>query len=1681
MRKFIKLIFLVFFSLNILAQKYGNEWVSFTQTYVKFPIYKEGIYRIDSTVLAQKFNLQFVNPHSIQIFLNGKQIPLYIHGDADGKINTGDYIEFYASHLRPDFDSLLFHKISHVANPYKPMYYDTIYAFLTVHPTSTVSNRYLFQSDTTIANYPLTNHAYSLALHIAGNNFNNGIKTHDWASADPRYTQEEGWGAFLTKNAQNTTSFSNLTVFSSTLPARFQVRFCGQSAHGPNLDHRAQITYTNHLNSSVLLYDTMYYAYSYIRKIINLPANQIGNNSNFTFISADHPSFSNFNNQTFLFFMELFYPKQTNLQSMNFSKFFVNDVTGSSKQSFVFTNVPSLNMVAYDIKNNYRFRLHVTGGNVRMVVPNTGNQKIIVLASQSDIINITQLRDVNNGIPFTNFNQPLHGKKAYVIVYHPKLINGASAYRNYRQSIAGGNYQVIFANIHELEEQFGHGIPKNPLMIKNFLRFLYDTLSEPPSYCFLIGKSVMQQDIYNTGPVAYNKCLIPTYGYPAADNLLSAGIAPGNTLQVYPDIPIGRLAAQSDNDINIYLNKVIQHEQLPNQEWKKNVLHFVGGDSPSLSYVLDLYMSGFKNIISDSLYGGNVYTFRKNTSAPIQTSIADSVKMLIEKGSSLLTFYGHGSAFGFDQAIDNPDLFNNAGKYYFVFSLSCFSGDIHKPYNYLSVGENYLFKNNRGAIGYLSNTGIGYVHALKEFADKWYRSLAYFQYAKGMGDVIRQAAIFNQSFMSEDIIFNTICQTLHGDPAIHIGPGNRPDYEIKNSDVKISQNLNVDSLEIKIRYRNLGRVVLDSFMVKTIRTLPNGDSLIYQRKVKAPFYADSIRFRVPLDPLNGIGLNKFWVKVDAINTIIESNENNNSTIGSIDIMVMGGDLFPVYPYNYAVVPQSDSITLKASTTDPFAPERRYVFQLDTTDTFLTPIYQTTVTSKGGVVETRVPIPFGDSTVYFWRVSRDSVLPTDRFVWRERSFQEIGNKKGWSQYHIYQFKNNRYRFVRLNRQGRNFVFLNTYLKVFVENMLYPFYWPLNIRFFFNNQLMEDWSCSPDGWNFAVFDTITGEPDKVVSLNYPNSGAGQYNNCICEPNQIFYVYSFSRNQSIGAGSEPCGDNPNWKTDIINFINAIPNGKYVLAYTVGKIYNDYAQISQYDNNLYNAFESIGAVNIRNITDTVPYILFGKKGMTAGQGHEVAGQHQRSQITLLDSTKTNYTQGYIASEIIGPSYKWQSLHWGLKFPDSTPGDTTLLKVVGIKSNGQIDTLATFPKDSTDVYALYNYADAGVYPYLQLVALMKDRVNLTSPQLRKWMVLYEQAPECAVNPKKGFKALNDTLMEGDQAVFVLPIENIGKEIFKDSLLITYKLEDQNANLVPLPHKLKKKNFSPGEILYDTIKVPSLNLAGLNAVWVYVNKPGHPKYQKEQEFFNNIARLPFRVNRDITNPLLDVTFDGVHILNNDIVSPEPEILISLRDENLFLALNDTSDFTIQLRHPGQSTYEPVYFLNRLEFTPAQLPDNSCRIRFTPTFTAEGNYELRVQGKDRSGNYSGAVDYKIQFEVILKSMISNVMNYPNPFSTSTRFVFTLTGSKIPDVFTIQIMTISGKVVKEITREELGPIRIGRNITQYAWDGRDMFGDRLANGVYLYRVITRMDDEKPEHFSTGADKFFKNGFGKMVLMR
>ena len=52
---------------------------------------------------------------------------------------------------------------------------------------------------------------------------------------------------------------------------------------------------------------------------------------------------------------------------------------------------------------------------------------------------------------------------------------------------------------------------------------------------------------------------------------------------------------------------------------------------------------------------------------------------------------------------------------------------------------------------------------------------------------------------------------------------------------------------------------------------------------------------------------------------------------------------------------------------------------------------------------------------------------------------------------------------------------------------------------------------------------------------------------------------------------------------------------------------------------------------------------------------------------------------------------------------------------------------------------------------------------------------------------------------------------------------------------------------------------------------------------------------------------------------------------------------------------------------------------------------------------------------------------------------------------------------------------------AWDGKDDFGDPLANGIYLYRVIATINEQNIEHRDSAGDHAFVKGFGKMYLIR
>jgi hypothetical protein len=117
----------------------NNQWVlqSSGQLYWKFPVVQTGIYRIDSTTMAQAGVLSAPNfdPRRIRIYRNGNEVPLYINGEQDGIFNSGDYIEFFGQRNDATADRHFFSDTSWMVNRNYSLYTDTSYYFLTITPS----------------------------------------------------------------------------------------------------------------------------------------------------------------------------------------------------------------------------------------------------------------------------------------------------------------------------------------------------------------------------------------------------------------------------------------------------------------------------------------------------------------------------------------------------------------------------------------------------------------------------------------------------------------------------------------------------------------------------------------------------------------------------------------------------------------------------------------------------------------------------------------------------------------------------------------------------------------------------------------------------------------------------------------------------------------------------------------------------------------------------------------------------------------------------------------------------------------------------------------------------------------------------------------------------------------------------------------------------------------------------------------------------------------------------------------------------------------------------------------------------------------------------------------------------------------------------------------------------------
>jgi hypothetical protein len=1686
------------------SQTYNNEWINFNSTYYKFKVGRDGVYRIPQSTLAS-VGLGAVSVEQFKLFRNGIEVPLYTSGSS-GVLPVGGYIEFWGEANDGKVDKALYRDSRFQHTDKISLQTDTAIYFLTTDAMT--GKRFTSINNSVVSALPVEPYF----MHTRGQYFRTKINL-GFAAVVGEYVYSSSYdkGEYYSSRDITPSAASTLTDVQNNLfvytggPADAEFKFGGSGNALNTRSIRVRINGTQ-------VKDTICDYFNDAIASASFPVSLIAGSSasvefrNTAAVGSDRMVISHY---------EITYPREFNFGgAANFSFQLEAKAIGYNLEIANF-NFGAAAPVLFDLTLNERHvgDLLSVPGKVKFILSGSTQNRNLVLVSQ-DNSNITTVQPTGISVKnFTDFNNAAN-QGDYLIITHPLLYNGTNGgnpindYADYRKSITGGGHNVKTIEIDELVDQFAFGISKHPLSIKNFLRFARAVFAPAaPKNVLLIGHGVTYRGhrANLSNPILERLNMVPTWGEPASDMMLSSD----NTSDPVPLTPIGRISAVSAKEVEDYLEKVKEYENaqqnnphtIEGRLWMKNVMQVTGASDTYLGTVLCNYMNSYQNIISDTLLGGKTYTFCKSTVTPVEQFSNQKVSDLFEEGLSLLTYFGHSSSSTLEFNIDNPQAYNNQGKYP-VFSVNgCNAGNFFafSPVRLTineALSEKFVLAKQRGSIAFIASTHFGITSYLNIYINDFYSLFANEEYGNSLGIIMQKASRKLMQATNGDYYARMHAEeiTLHGDPALKMNTQPKPDYIIEESQVKVTpQFISVaqDDFKVNVKFYNIGRSANDSLFVTVNRQYPdNSIASIFRKKIAPVHYSDSLEFTIPIIATRDKGLNKIIVTLDSANAIAEMSESNNTT--SKDFYIFEDELRPVSPYNYSIVNQQN-IKLYASTANPLSTNSQYVMEIDTTENFNSALKISKTTSGlGGLIEFTPGMAFTNNTVYYWRTALAPITSTTR--WSASSFvykSTASAQGGFNQSHYFQHLKSNANRIKLSN-NRNWDFGFRINDLFLRNSTYPTGSALISDYInsVNTNIVLGAGCNYNELIFQVLDGVSFKP----WVNTFTAGTGLYNSLAhtCGTGRQYnFAYLLNNNTN--------------RKKAMDFIDLIPDGAYVIVRTnidPSPAGNNFADSWKADTSIYGAGNSLyhklfqqGFAALDSFSFPRSWIfLFRKNRQSEFTPLSKMSLGIFDRITLAANCQTIDTVGTISSPQFGPARAWQRVYWKGKSVEQPSNDKVFVDVLGVDADGYEYQLFRLNENETELDI--SSVSANQYPYIKLKLTTQDSLSLTPYQLNEWGVDYETVPEGVMAPNIYFQT-KDTLEIGEPLNFGVAFKNISGVAFDSIKIKAYILDKNNVS-----RPIELSNTKP-LLAQDTVKlqfkIKTDNFPYNNTLYLEFNPE---KHQPEQYSFNNFLFKDFYVKPDNKSPLLDITFDNVHILNRDIVSATPHIQIKLKDNAKFLLLNDTSAVEVQVKFPGINGEIRSYQFggDTLRFTPASDgSDNTATIDFFPKFLSQidplgDEYELIVRGKDRSNNKAGAAEYRIAFKVIGKPMISNLLNYPNPFTTSTAFVFTITGNKVPDNMKIQILTVTGKLIREITKEELGTLHVGRNITDFKWDGTDQYGQRLANGVYLYRFITTLDGNRMEKYTQERDKngeplprtestdrFFNNGYGKMYLMR
>lgn len=942
------------------AQPGAGGWATSAQRCVRLGTAQTGLYRVGREALQRAGLPTGVNPQTFQLVHHGEEVAIRVEGEADGRFDDADFIEFFGKKADGTLDSTLYHPREAQPHRLYNLYTDTTAYFLTwgekpgrrvatlppgaadglsPEPFVWVTHRDVFTGDYAVgAFYPPGARAWNAQFF-----------THaDWgeAYAGPGYRagQPVTFGfdlSFFAKNA-------------GTAP-QLDLQVLGRN---PDL-HRVDVTVGP--TGTERWVDSLAWAgfrQRNFRTVLNAADVAPNDALRVGLVARDALPPSGAGVLPWAFsptYVAIRYPAQPVLFAPSLEFELPENPVGRSRLRIA--NVPEGSELhdLTDERRPVRLLFSRQNGVLETVVPNAERPRRLLLTSRL-------LTAAPQPVAF----RPFPPKADFLVVTHEGLLDAARAYAAYRASPAGGSHDTLVVTVNELADRFNHG-EWSPLAIRNFAETARQRAGA--KFLLLVGQGRWPQTVRRA---ADRRALdpVPPAGWPAADVPLVMGMV-GDSAFV-PGLAVGRLNAAMPAQVLAYLDKVREHEAAPTTAlWRKRVLHLSGGRSADELRLFRSFVDGFAKTAQTGGVGARVRTRSKQTDAPVEVfNVSESVN----EGVGMVTFFGHSGGGGADvdigRASDEALGYRNRGRYPLLLVNGCDAGDVFLENSQQSFGTDWVNAPGRGAIAVLAHAAAGYPEPLRDFTRHFYDALfadsAFV--GKPLGVVHNEAirrlvgqpgANFYEQAHAQQFV-------LQGDPAVVIFPATQPDYAAEALFFAENPDAFADSLRLAVVVSNGGRVPAQPVALSIQRKLGDGAATELGPFVLPPVaFRDTLVFSVKNDRARAAGPNRFEVLIDPDRQLAETTRDNNAA--ALNVTLPGFAARPLLPPDGGAVDEpTANLTAQATRVLP-GRTQNFLVEIDTSEAFDSPFRRSQVVAHAWLPVWKTTLLPADGLRYFWRV------------------------------------------------------------------------------------------------------------------------------------------------------------------------------------------------------------------------------------------------------------------------------------------------------------------------------------------------------------------------------------------------------------------------------------------------------------------------------------------------------------------------------------------------------------------------------------------------------------------------------------------------------------------------------------------------------------------------------------------